>query len=981
MGITFSHPQYLLLLPFAWLFTWWIARGSLAELDPARKNLSLFWRLALLTVIVLALSGLQLSLLTRTLCTVFVVDVSDSIDPAERTRILHYIRDATKQMRQDDRAALVAFGAEALLDQAPDTSRRMTEIVSLPGSSRTNIAAGLQLALASFPQDAARHIVLLSDGNENVGNSLEQAALAQGQQVRISVVPLQRDIRGGEMLLLGMSAPASVHAGAPFRLSTVVESLQPAQATLTLLRDGATLETRKLTLSKGKTLTTFEQTAPAEGLHHYRALLIPAEHSDSVPDNNVADAYLRVQGKPAVLVVENTPGDGAALARALQAHDIQATLGTPQHLPRNLAECAQYDTLLLANVPSWTMTPAQMAIVRSAVHNTGMGLAMIGGEDSFGAGGYLNTPIEEALPVSMLPRKQKRLPSLTLLIVIDISGSMATEENGVPKIRLAAEAAAAAVQLLQPFDKISVIGFDTRPVAIVPLTEARDKQAITRQILRMQPGGGGILAFPALEEAQRIISDSDTQVKHVILCADTADTETQEGCIELARRMRRDKITLSVIGFGNATDPHYPFHQQLAAEGGGEAYLAERLSNLPQIFTRDVLAAQQSLFVEEPFTPRVVSLSPPDLRNIGWESTPALLGYVQTSMKSTPGARELLASHKDDPIFASWSYGLGRSIAYTSDATRHWGAQWLNWSEFATFWAQSIRWTLRQSGTAQFRTQLSEENGQGRIVVEALTAEGEYRNYLDLRAHLAHIAVGGLEGLQSRQDLLALQQVAPGRYEAYFPLRDIGAYQVTVEERDGETIAGLQSASLVIAYSPEYRKLTTNLPLLTDIARRAHGMMNPLASDIFTKLRFPARTLHHLWPLLLLLLGGLFLCDVALRRVLLPWQQSVATARLALMRTVAGRITARHAPTPRAPAPVLDALLQTKARTRASDKESDNEQSAESLAARLRSAPPTRQPADSPSARPDNASSSPSTTDHLLQRKRLRGGKGTPDDA
>ena len=52
-------------------------------------------------------------------------------------------------------------------------------LVAVPGKSRTDIAAGIQLAMATFPQEAGKQVVLFSDGNENLGNALEQAGLAQ----------------------------------------------------------------------------------------------------------------------------------------------------------------------------------------------------------------------------------------------------------------------------------------------------------------------------------------------------------------------------------------------------------------------------------------------------------------------------------------------------------------------------------------------------------------------------------------------------------------------------------------------------------------------------------------------------------------------------------------------------------------------------------------------------------------------------------
>src|SRR5205823_9994941 len=44
---------------------------------------------------------------------------------------------------------------------------------------------------------------------------------------------------------------------------------------------------------------------------------------------------------------------------------------------------------------------AQMEMIESQVRDLGTGFMMIGGPRSFGAGGYLGTPIEKVLPVSL----------------------------------------------------------------------------------------------------------------------------------------------------------------------------------------------------------------------------------------------------------------------------------------------------------------------------------------------------------------------------------------------------------------------------------------------------------------------------------------------------------------------------------------------------------------------------------------------------
>lgn len=989
--IRFSHPQYLWLLPFLWAFTVWVLRGSLADLGRARERLAAGMRLLLITLLVLALSGIQLVRPTTTLCTVFAVDISDSVlkTPQARQQIFDYINAAVKKKRMADSFALVAFGAEALLDRAPEESRltvnppKIDRIISTPSSSRTDIAAGIQLAMASFPQDSGKQIVLFSDGNENLGDALEQAGLAASGEVRISVKKLERETAQGEVLLRTVTVPPTTKRGAPFQVAVVAEALAETDGTVLLYRDDVLQAKKPVHLKKGTTLVPFEQTAPAGGIYQYKAILQAPRGHDTLPDNNTVYAFTRVSGTPKVLIVENVKGDADHLAMALRAHSVETIVGGPDRIPATLAECTQYDSLVFANVPAWRMNPTQMTVIKTAVRDTGMGFAMIGGDESFGAGGYYKTPIEDALPVTMEVKKQKTLPSMTLVIVIDVSGSMSAMEGGVMKVKLAAQAAIAAVDILQPVDKVCVIGYDTARINVVEMTQVgSNKGGISEKISRLEPGGGGILIHDALKEARRIIRNSDSAVKHVIVCADACDTEAytepeKQGSYEEARLMRLDKISLSVIGFGTPHDPDIPLQQKIVKSNGGNWYLAERLSNLPQIFSRDVMFASKSLLVEEPFTPKTDNTAHEVMKGIGWEGVKPLRGYVAATFRSgAPTATLLLESHKDDPVLAAWTYGLGRSIAFTSDAGAHWGLHWLDWDGYAAFWTQALRWTLRQASSADFQTTVNENHGRASVVVEAVAKDGEFRNLLDLRAHVSYVAAGFGE-TNTTEETLPLEQTAPGRYETNFETKRVGTYVVTIEERGkkGKT-TGLQTCTLVIPYSPEFQRVTPNNALLEQVAGRAHGEVEPPATDIFGKLRFGSRTLRDIWPLVLCFAALFFLLDVAVRRILLPFNELLNLAQAAIRE----RFPVRAPAAPGAPAPrsaTVGSLLGVKLRKRADlptvpAPKAPREQAGSPTSPLSPPATPAAA-APPPPTPPPTAPEPSSTAGKLLQKKRERG--------
>ncbi|MDW8290738.1 MAG: VWA domain-containing protein [Armatimonadota bacterium] len=856
MPVEFARPWMLLLLAVLPAF-WWVHRHSLAALPRWQSRAALWLRLLLVTLVIFALAGVRWVRTSHAQAVFFVVDGSASVEPQQRASALQFIREATRQMREDDLAGLIVFGSEPQMVTPLSPRPDISQIPPSSSPELTDIGRALSLALAAFPENAGKQIVLFSDGNANAGDTLAQALQAAGRGVKVHVVPFPREVRT-EALVERVQAPTLVKEGEPFDLRVWIRSTHAQEAQVSLLRDGQPVKTQSVSLRAGKNLVRLTHREDAAGQYRYQLSLVASV--DTYPQNNRGAGYVRVQGKPRVLYVTDN-GKPTPLAEAARTQRIDVQVASPQAMPTQPAQLQAYDAVVLHNVPAYELSIPAMRALQTATRELGVGLGMVGGENSFGAGGYFETPIEEALPVSMDVRKYHSYPSVGIVLVVDDSGSMAVPEGGTTKMELANRAAAAVVRFLTPQDEVGIIAAGSDCRAVVPMWRVGEKkEEILRAIAAFQPGGGGIYVRPGMEAGAKLMQLSRARLKHMIVLADGNDCDDTEGAIPLAAKLRQAGITVTVVCFGRGKDE--AFLQQLAKAGGGRYYFTDRMANLPQIFTKEAVIAGKAQYIEEPFYVRYTGDE--IVSGIGWEGSPPLLGYNATTAK--PGAQLGLLSHKDDPVFAVWQYGVGRSMAFTSDGRARWCAQWVRWEQFPAFAARTMRTILRSLPADDLRTTVNISGGKGYVSVDVLRPPAnEEAASPSLSAKLLSPT--------GQVVPLVLSQTGATRYEAAFDARSYGTYVVAVQYRRPNGTVGVNVGTETVAYSPEYRDLGSNTALLEQIARLTGGRQQPAPQDIFGAQRAPVRVPSEASIPLLFVVLFLLPVDIALRRIV--WQTEV----------------------------------------------------------------------------------------------------------
>ena len=901
MYVSFIYPAALLLLLLL------VPLGALAFVAPRRLGRGRFWwslllRALLLIAVIGSLAGTQLVRRVDNLTTVFLVDSSDSVGPESRARAEQFIRDALATMPEGDRAAIVVFGENALVERAPSPEQGLRRLLSVPVVSRTNIGEALNLGLALLPADTQKRIVLLSDGGENSGDVRAATELAAARVVPVEVVSLEQGGANDIVQITDLRAPAQVRKGQTVDLEVVVESTVAGPATLRIRAAGEVVSEEQIELQSGRQTYRFPLEAEADGFVRYAAEIEAVD--DTRKQNNEAAALVDVQGEPRVLIVEGGPGDAGNLADALRAAQMNPTVVAPQSMPSALADLGGYDAVVLANVHAGALPARAMQTLPAYVRDLGRGLVMIGGDRGFGVGGYSRTPIEAALPVDMEVKDKQRRPDIALVLVIDKSGSMAAchcagpnmgnaqVAGGVQKIDIAKDAVIQASALLQPDDQLGVVAFDNAPHWAIQPQKVPSLDEIQAAIAPIPPDGqtnvrGGLLA------ARDALAKTEARVKHVILLTDGWSSGGDN--LDIANELRESGVTLSTVAAGAGSAP---FLEQLAEAGGGRYYPAVNMEDVPQIFVEETIKAVGSFIIEQPFVPTLTGDSP-ILRGLTGAGWPTLYGYNGTQIKSA--AREVLRSPEGDPVLAQWQYGLGRTVAWTSDTKGKWGADLVRWDQFGKFAAQLVGWTVPVQEENALAAAARVEGTQAIVGATLTDAEGQPRTDAIVNATL--VAPDGTT------EAITLRQVAPGQYQATIPSPDTGSYLIQVgATRDGAAIAQ-STVGLVVPYSPEYRQRSGNPALLEMIARATGGKLVQSPGEVFLHNLAAVRRAQEIGLPLLLLAALLLPLDIAVRRLGLR-RRDFVDARGAVM----GRLRRAAAP---APQPVLADLQRAKLRARA----------------------------------------------------------------
>ncbi|MHB8970422.1 MAG: VWA domain-containing protein [Pirellulaceae bacterium] len=904
LGIGFDRPEYLLLLLLVPVL-WALSYRTLSSLGRLRRIVAIGLRTLVLTLLVLALAELQLERISDKITVIYLLDQSESIPRIKRELMRDYViqdvrknRDATR----NDRAGVIVFGREAAIevppfdDDIPDTG---SFEAFLERRDATNLESALKLAAASFPEDTAKRLVIVTDGNENIGSANSVAPTLTGNGIGIDVVPVRLATRA-EVAVEKVTLPADIRRGTPFEVRTVLtnflegdrnDATRTVRGKLRVTRHAGGREElvgeETVELPPGKTVVGFRHSIDKPAMYTYQSVFVPDDAADDLlPQNNQASAFTHVRGRGRVLLIEDSDqrGDSDYLVERLRIMNLEIDVQASDQLFTSLSELQGYDCVVLANVPrSSGRDPSNVSSFRDEqiemlVRNTqqmGAGLIMLGGPNSFGAGGWANTPLEAAMPVDF-QIKNAKIEAVGALVLVMHASEMA-EGNHWQKV-----VAREAIQTLGPMDYCGLLHWDDfgretwlwgGNQGLVRISNQRNQMLAL--LNRMTPGDMPEFE-PSLKMGLAAFNKVSASIKHMIVVSDGDPVAPFATTLNLYKQAG---IQISTVAVGTHGPAGSTPLRDIAAVTGGQYYVVTDPKVLPKIYQREARRVSRPLVKElENVAPDIVY--PHEILEGIDGPLPPIRGMVLTTVKENPLVEVAIRSPipsdtANSTILAAWTYGLGRAAVVTTDAGHRWASAWTQWENYDKFYSQLIRWAMRPSSDrGKFTVAADSRDGKVRVVVTALDANDEFRNSLNM--------YGAAVGPDLQPFDFKIRQVAPGRYVGEFDASKTGSYHLTVVPAAGEAplLTGVN-----VPYSAEFRDRDTNMGLLQHLAalRPSGGQAGVLsgvdldASQMEQLLTLNAYrpdlpqavSIRDVWPALLLACSCIFLADVFVRRVTL----------------------------------------------------------------------------------------------------------------
>jgi len=658
-------------------------------------------------------------------------------------------------------------GVQAAARPASPPTHPPTISAARPGldTGATDIGAAIREALALPADGAGRVLLVVSDGWATDGDAGAALALAAGAGVRVRwLAPDALGAARDDRWIESLTVPPTARGGRAVAAVAALGGHAAGPVRVVLSVDGVAVASREVRLRPGAlTAARFALRLQDPGVHELRARL--AGH-DAEPDNDAAGAVVEVLGPPAALLLSARPTPPPLAAR-LAARGWHVRVTAPAHFPRVARPLRDAALVVLDDVAVPDLPATAWQALAAAVRRHGTGLLVLGGPRSFAAGAYRHSRLEGLLPVTAeAPAGAGRA---AVQFVVDKSGSMERALEGVSRLAYARAAMVETARGLMEGDRVGLIVFDARPRELLPLAAHARPAAALDAAWRGRAAGGTLLA-PALAAGIERLAASDADQRLLVLVTD-GFRDGAESLAPAARALAAHGVDLLALVVGTAADgaPATAALAALARVGDGRLLRVGRIADLPRLMRVEV-ERRRTPARRGRAQPREVRPVPGLGGGLAW---PPVEAFAVT--RERPSARVLLRAPGGEPLLAAGDAGLGRVVALPA-GLGEWAPAWRGWRRFDDFAGAIFGWAAARAESASLHLRATPRGRTLALALEDVGAGGEWRSGGDARATLTTPA-----GEVREQ---ALEETAPGRYEASIAAPLAGRYTVAARAGD-----------------------------------------------------------------------------------------------------------------------------------------------------------------------------------------------------
>lgn len=829
MGIEFKEILWIwLMIPLGFVLFLFAKRG----LKRKEEKLVFILRGCGMGLLIIALANPLILLPDKGRSVLILADRSASVSEQEN-HILNLINQASRTKVEHDGYGIVAFAENSEIERTISPERNdIDQFAGEINEGETNLEEGLEYASNLLTRGG--RIVAITDGKETTGAGGNVIPLLKGKGIEVDWIPLSPDTKE-DVAVTNFTSPSIQYEGEETVITVNAYSTTKKEIEMRISLNDQSIIKEIVQVQEGNNEFQFKHVVGESGLLVYKAEAFT--EGDGSKENNTLYNLARSEGPSKVLLVESPSGE-RPLTPLLKSAGFSVDSYKPEQLPGKLTSYLEYQTILFDNVSATSIPEKKMLLMEKSVKEFGRGFIMFGGSESFALGGYFKTPIEKLLPVDMDVKGKKELPSLGLVIVLDRSGSM----NG-QKIALAKEAAARTVSLLRDKDTLGVIAFDDRPWEIVETKPLSERKKVEEQIRSISPGGGTEI-FSSLQQAYKSLEDLPLKRKHIILLTD-GQSATSGSYQSLVEDGHDKQITLSTVSIGEGADRG--LLNDLSQWGKGRFYDVVDASVIPSILTRETVITTKTYIEDNPFYPAISSSK---WETLFTEGIPQMNAYIATSPKGTSQVE--MKSEKNDPILATWRYGLGRSFAFTSDTTGKWTGDFVRWKGWPTFVNQLVTRSFPDIQSNPYIIDVDDDRGHTKLKLSSSAGD------------VSQLEVTALD--ESGKEIPAASRIkAPGDYEVEFESRlSPGLYHMNISKAGEESGSSYQTG-FSVPYSKEYT-YKGGTRTMEEIVEVTGGKRYSSPTEVFREFNNKASKEQSIRSLLISMGFLLFFSEIAIRR-------------------------------------------------------------------------------------------------------------------